>query len=199
MDRAKLAIIIVLVVGLYWECTRGAIRQPPGVLVAQDPQQFPLDSSERSIKYKDTVIDPLADYKVRGRVLGTERYWIDAVQFLAPVDVALGWGRMSDSAVLDQLHISQGNRFYFYEWKNDPPIPAAEIASHSANMHLIPSNAMIEKQIKKLRVGQVISLQGKLVRVNMKDGGEWKSSLAREDRGNGACEIMWVTSLFVED
>ncbi len=29
---------------------------------------------------------------------------------------------MSNDAVLAKLSISQGNRFYFYRWENEPPL-----------------------------------------------------------------------------
>jgi hypothetical protein len=75
---------------------------------------------------------------------------------LVPVDLAVGWGPMSDQAVLDQLTISQSARFFFYEYKGQPPIPREEIVSHATNLHLIPSTAAIAAQCKSLRAGELI-------------------------------------------
>jgi hypothetical protein len=83
---------------------------------------------------------------------------------LAPVDVAFGWGPMSDSAVLDRLSITQGNAFYFWSGSApDIPIPRRDIETHSANMHLVPADDAIEKRIVDARVGQIVRLSGYLV------------------------------------
>ena len=137
----------------------------------------------------------LADYIIEARVLAKEIYHLDRESELAPVDLALGWGSMSDSSVIEKLAISQSNRAYRYRWDELPPRPPAEIASHSANVHLIPASPMLEKQIKKLRVGQVIRISGLLVEAYAADGWRWRSSLSRDDVGFGACELIRVESL----
>jgi hypothetical protein len=38
---------------------------------------------------------------------------------------------------------------------------------------------------------------GYLVEVRGRDGFRWRSSLTREDTGNGACELVWVEKLDV--
>ena len=56
-----------------------------------------------------------------------------------PEDLALGWGRMSDSDVLAKIDITQSGRFYYWH-VDDFPIPRREIETSSANMHMIPSD-----------------------------------------------------------
>jgi hypothetical protein len=109
-----------------------------------------------------------------------------------PYDVALGWGPMSDQAVLDRLSITQGNRFFFYEWQDEPPIPEGDMARHAANNHLIAANPRIAATIRKLRAGQVVKLRGYLVNATKPDGFRWATSLTRSDSGNGACEVFYV-------
>jgi hypothetical protein len=43
--------------------------------------------------------------------------------------------------------------------------------------------------------GDLIDLRGTLVEIHQPNGGIWRSSLTREDSGNGACELVWVTDL----
>lgn len=141
-------------------------------------------------------ITPLARFRIDARVLSKETYRLDREADLAPVDLALGWGPMSDSAVLDKVRISQGNRFYF--WHVDTfPIPREAIVSHSANMHLIPADRRIEARLKDVRKGQIVSLSGYLVEASAPDGWHWRSSLSRTDSGAGACELVWVEDLAV--
>src|SRR6185437_4176759 len=79
----------------------------------------------------------------------TERYRFDAGAALVPEDFALGWGRMSDSAVLQQIDITQSARFYYWSVRQFP-IPRREIETHSANMHLIPADAGVRRALAHL-------------------------------------------------
>lgn len=141
----------------------------------------------------------VARYTVRARVLGTKRYWNGRGAELVPVDVALGWGAMSDSAVLDAMELSQSNRFFFYQWQGAPPIPADEIMKHAANNHVIAANADVARAVKALRTGQIAQLHGWLVDARGADGFAWATSRRRDDTGNGACELFYVESIAAVD
>jgi hypothetical protein len=150
--------------------------------------------SDRKIQIDDYMITPLADIEITARVLSRENYWMDREADLSPVDLALGWGRMSDPVVLDQISISQSSRWYY--WKTPKfPIPRKEIETHSANMHMIPANDYVHENLDQVRQGQHVRITGHLVRVDAKDGWFWKSSLTRNDTGNHACELVYVTEL----
>ncbi len=69
------------------------------------------------------------------------------------------------------------------------------IASHSANMHLIPANARVEATLRGLRSGNLVTLRGALVRAEGPNGFTWVSSLSRADTGDGACELVWVDAI----
>lgn len=171
------------------------VSHPAGVLVPEQPEQVLVAAEgRRPIKMKDSVAEPLATYKIRARVLSKQRYRFDHGAKVSPIDLALGWGPMSDTAVLDQLSISQDHRFYFLRWQQ-PPINEKDMMLNSANVHIIPANDYIKDQVLSLRIGQIVELRGSLVVVSGKDGGEWKSSLSREDSGAGACELMYVNQV----
>jgi hypothetical protein len=76
-------------------------------------------------------------------------------------------------------------------------VPRAEVERNSANMHMIPSTGEIKKRLKSLRRGSLIECRGYLVEVTAPGGWEWKSSLSRNDTGDGACEVVWVKELSV--
>ena len=139
-------------------------------------------------------IRTLASYDITARVLHKKRYWADPGSDLVPYDFAVGWGPMSDSAVLRQLSISQGNRFYFWEYPANLPIPEKQIICHSANMHLIPSSGAIWRALWWASRDDIIHLTGYLVEATYPKLSPWRSSLSRTDTGNGACELMWVQS-----
>ena len=188
----ELIVIGALLMGVYlW--TGREISRPAGVLVEEEPVQRQVYTA--SIREKNGYrIELLASFDIRGRVIGVETYRFDRAAQIAPVDLALGWGAMSDSAVLRHISFSQGGRFYSW-WAKDYPVPRTIIETHSANMHMIPANDGIERQLKSLRPGNLVHIKGFLVEVSNKEGLHWKSSLTRSDTGAGACELLWVESL----
>ena len=174
------------------------IRHAPGVLVSEVPLQTNIAAKPLG-QIGEWRVTAVAKYHLRGRVLGTKRYYNDPQADLVPVDVAIGWKKMSDQSVLDPLTISMSNRFYFYEWASEPPIPQDEIKMSSANNHVIAANEQVRKIIRSLRDGQILTMDGYLVNASGPEGRTWNSSLTREDTGNGACELFYVEGAQVVD
>jgi hypothetical protein len=170
-----------------------SVHTLPGVLVPEEPAQE-LCPAHEIARVKDYTITAVATYTIRARVLHTKHYWADGND-LVPYDIALGWGPMSDQAVLDHLDISQGNRFYFYEWRNMPPIPEKEINGHSSNNHLIAADSSIARVISDLYPGEIVTMKGYLVNISKPNGFHWNTSLSRADTGNGACEVFYVEGI----
>lgn len=174
-----------------WHRAHRPIAHAPGEIAPDVPLQQALDAPATPWHDGDYSIKPLARFSITARVLSRADYRFDREAGLAPIDLALGWGRMSDSTVLDKIDISQSGRFYY--WRvNKFPIPEREIIESSANMHLIPGNASIEREIKRTRDGDVVEFDGYLVEVDGANGFKWASSLTRSDSGAGACELVWV-------
>lgn len=174
-----------------------ARARPMGVLAADAPQQIDLAHGQ-PFAVKDFQITPLADFELTARVLSRADYRFDPAAALSPTDLALGWGRMSDSAVLDQLQIEQSSRWYTYRWgKDGPPIPPDEIIRSSSNMHMIPADQTVAATLRRVRPGDLVHLRGELIQAKRSDGDVWRSSLSRTDTGDGACEVVWVQSLDV--
>lgn len=194
--RWRWLLLALVLFGAWRYLTSSEVTAPPGSVAPKDPVQTET-SGMQSYALGDYTLKPLAKFDIEARVLSKETYSMGREAELSPLDLALGWGAMSDSLVLDKLSISQGGRFYHYQWENEPPIPAEQIATHSANMHLIPANSNVEKKIKKVRVGQVVHLVGHLVEASAADGWHWRSSLTRDDTGGGACELIRVESIGV--
>ena len=196
MGRWLLALGIVLTLA-YCVWGGGGIARPPGVLAPDDPiQENVADGPHWQRDGYD--IHALASFALDARVLAASRYRRDRESDLAPVDLALGWGPMSDTAVLDALSISQGARFYSYSWSSSPPIRPGEIARHSANMHMIPGDETVRASLLEARPGNLVHLKGWLIEAKAADGWHWRSSLSRGDTGGGACEVVLVEALSLE-
>jgi hypothetical protein len=69
-----------------------------------------------------------AGIESKREVLSKARYRTGRECEISPVDFALGWGCMSNQAVIDKLDISQGGRWYEYHWSNFPPVEYAASA-----------------------------------------------------------------------
>jgi hypothetical protein len=171
------------------------VRHGPGPVAPGRPAQQRIDGPP--FEHRGAQLFPRARFQIEARVLASERYFLDPMADLSPVDLALGWGPMSDEAVLDQLDISQGERFVFAIPRGPLPISQTLFQLTYSNFHVIPANAEIERALKALRRGEVVRLQGLLVDVERAGAARWKSSLARTDYGDGACEILFATQLAV--
>lgn len=199
MNRSRLLLVLLLLLaawgGLSWWQSR-PLQHPPGMLVTDAPQQLPLDGP-LSLPDDDAYrLTPRAHFDLSARVLSRADYRFDAGADLVPTDLALGWQQMSDSAVLDHIEISQANRFYFWSVRRFP-IPRRVIETESANMHLIPADAEVRRALKRVRVGDVITLDGYLVDARRGNGFVWRTSLTRDDTGAGACELVYVEQLSI--
>lgn len=193
----RLWALAVLVAAAWWMWVSFVpIRHPSGVLIPQEPEQLMLRGPQEQFSKRGWTLTPLAFYSIQARVLAKEHYSGDPSAKLVPYDVAVGWGPMSDTAVLDQMDIRQSYRFYRWQYWGASPVPEKDIVSHSANMHLIADNEDVRAAIAALRVGSLVAMRGYLVEARHPSGlAPWRSSLRRDDAGDGACEVMLVRSL----
>jgi hypothetical protein len=195
LERMRKFILVLLIAVVVWKIVSepGELHYGPGVMAAQAPQQSAprLDSVIEMDGYK---ITPLADFKITAKVLSRRDYRFGREADLSPVDFALGWGNMSDESVLQEIKISQSNRWYRWQVR-EFPIPKQEIQTHSANMHIIPKDRGLARVISNIRKGSVVTLTGQLVIVDGDKGWQWTSSLSREDIGAHACELFLVESV----
>jgi hypothetical protein len=189
------ALLAIVATIFGWNYLHRPITYPPGVLIASEPEQ--TATADEPITNGDFNLKPLAHFEINARVLHRKVYRWDHEAALVPVDLALGWGPMSDQRVLDQVTITQSMRFYWFEYKMPPPIAKEEIISHSTNVHVIPATEEIASRCESLRTGTLVHLSGDLVEASGPGIPSWRSSLSRTDTGNGACELMWVKELSI--
>jgi hypothetical protein len=185
--------------GWHWWTSERIVSHPPGILVATEPVQRDLDPPPH-FDARGHTLYARARYDITARVLRKEIYHVDGGADLAPVDLGVGWGPLSDTRVIDDLEFSQMGRFFYWHTKRGVELPVAAnmLITHAAQMHLIPASDALESRLKRLRPGQIVTISGYLVDVRGPAGFAWNTSLTRTDTGNGACEIVWVESLAVE-
>jgi len=193
MKKLFILLAVVLCWKFFW--ADETVVLGPGIKVVEAPIQIELNNAAE-IQYKGFQITPLAEFKLTGKILSRKDYSLGRESELSPTDLALGWGPMSDEAVLDNIDISQSGRWYRW-WVEDFPIPRNAIETNSANMHIVPANDLVASMLDLTKQGQIIELTGYLIRVDADDGWHWQSSLTRNDTGAQACELIYVESLHV--
>ena len=65
-------------------------------------------------------------------------------------------------------------------------------------MHLVAATKEVAEEIKNVRWGDIIHMEGYLINITGDDGWYWNSSLSRSDTGDGACELVWVEKFSIE-
>jgi len=145
----------------------------------------PIDQNQ-----KVSVLEP---FRGEFRILGSKEYHDDAQAKFSPIDYAVTRGLFTEPEIARQISINQYDRFL--NWKMArPPIPAQLATQLVSNMHIIPANPQIAKQIKHVKRGDLVRLKGELVEIKDKNL-VWTSSLTPTDTGDGACELFRVSSI----
>lgn len=72
-----------------------------------------------------------------------------------------------------------------------------QISEMSANTHIVAGNERVAGALEQIKKDDFISMQGYLISIENSNGKKWKSSTTRNDTGEGACELMWVTNIMI--
>ena len=142
---------------------------------------------------KGQSIEVLQPFKGDFRILGSKTYQDDAQAKFSPIDYAVSWGLFAEPEIARHITVNQYDRYL--NWKIDRlPVPAEQAMQMVSNMHIIPANPKIAKDIQKVKRGDLVRLKGELVEVKDQDL-VWTSSLTPTDTGDGACEVFRVSSI----
>lgn len=141
---------------------------------------------------KGFKLEGVAQFNLKAHILGIKEYKNDNKSAIAPMDMVAGWGLMSNPETLKFLRITQNNRQYHW-FSSSRHLLRQDIETNSANIHIIPANPDIKNLLLQSQPGQTVQLKGYLVNV-YGNSLQWKTSLTREDTGEGACEIFYIKS-----
>jgi hypothetical protein len=206
----KTLIIFTILVGIglaSYQLFNRAEYEPSAWVI--DPSREPVQTAAETnspIHYQDARLrleyQPLARYRIAARVLRKKKYKGDWSAQISPLDLALGWGQVAEDDIVKHLKINQMLRWYQYRFEGNCPVPGEYLAYHSSNHHIVSASVNLRKAFKRVHKGDVIEMEGYLIRVTGSYKGRsvnWSSSLTREDTGNHACELMYVEKLQVGD
>lgn len=167
---------------------------PEQALLSNEPEIF------LSGKNSHFTIRPRASYRIGAVVRSKKAYKYDQLSEISPYDLALVWGFLADEHFYKQVKIYQGGRRYFFRPRRGSQLSLEWIFLNSANHHIIPANENIRKGLSSVRTDDRVELEGLLVDVYANVKGNtfnWNTSLVRNDRGDGSCEIIYLKKLKV--
>jgi hypothetical protein len=141
---------------------------------------------------KTINIDMLYMYEITGRVSNIEKYNNNEIfSKISPLDVGISWGETANKYNHNKIKYSSiGDRKIYSSYDYDAVYNSFE----TSNNHLIPKNDKIKKYLSLIKRNDYIRIEGYLVNVSTNN---WytKSSTTRNDTGDGACEIIYVTNI----
>lgn len=162
-----------------------------------EPLQVNMDPSEIS-----PGVVALASFSAKVLVIRRKDYSAssrDALGVMSPTDLAVAWGIAAKDDVLSRVKITQSNRRYIWRYRNsDKDIPGVkDFTRYSGNWHMIPANEQVASYLKRVESGDIVRIEGDLVNVSFDNGIYYKTSLSRDDTGDGACEIIRARSIVI--
>ncbi|HOX22991.1 MAG TPA: hypothetical protein PLL10_05960, partial [Elusimicrobiales bacterium] len=152
-----------------------------------------------SIGGSDYLLEPLHSYEATAMVMGTSRNLISSIRDIIPFDLGLCWGQTLCSGEFRKVEFSSMLNHFYAQWPSGVRVKLSDMA----NSHIVPGSPQVLAKLKKLVPGDQIRLKGVLVNVRKYPFGqagrgrperELMSSTTREDKGDGACEIIYVAS-----
>ncbi|MEN1728142.1 MAG: hypothetical protein AAGJ52_06850 [Pseudomonadota bacterium] len=167
--------------------------------LAFEPRQSSVNDASFITEANDVryEVQPLYDYELTGLVVSFKRFtpgiglherWND---YINVADVCVVWGENASDIDLNQFDF-WNLEFTCYIQTRDMAAWQAFDQDALANNHLLTDNAYVQSVIDDLRVGDIVRLEGQLVEYGEPGRQKRGTSTTRTDRGNGACETIFV-------
>jgi len=170
-------------------------------LYIDPPTQQKTDMKPFDIKVDEEhyQIIPKYDYALEGIVVSTHHSdafldmaheeWRD---YLNIADLCVIWGENVKSGVYKEMDFRNGNWTCYFSWPNSE-VRQRFHEEQLSNNHLLTNDFDIKQNIMSVEPGDHIRMEGVLVDYNNTANGFYrKTSISRTDRGQGACETIFV-------
>lgn len=183
---------------------------PPGQLrqeLLAEPVQVPVDAPAftTSAGGTDYLVRPRYSYDISGLVVSMHRAdtWWDTVHlraddFINVVDLCVVWGKNATSGIYYEMNFFNTDVACDITPKSADAQRVFKMAQLSNN-HMVTEKPVLARMLGRIHVGDQVRLRGYLVDYGViRDGvpqGMRVSSSTRTDTGDGACEIIYVTSV----
>lgn len=147
------------------------------------------------------LVNPRFDYELTGMVVSfhnsfayndyAHKEWGD---YLNIMDMCVLWGSNLDGNLYKKFKFTNMNWTCFYKTGDDTAWHEFK-QNEISNNHLLVEDQAITKLARTIGVGDQIDIKGYLVDYSAANGFNRKTSVTREDTGQGACEVVYLTDL----
>jgi hypothetical protein len=162
-------------------------------------KEAPFNVTQEGVRYE---VSPLYSYDLKGLIVSYEhhdgnyslhRLWND---HLNVADICVLWG--------DNLQGPDLNTFKFWNGEFTCNFTTADQQSWEqfrpdkiSNNHLLAVDGLVRNTIEKVRIGDQVRIRGWLASYSNGQGFSRGTSISREDKGNGACETIYVQEMSI--
>ena len=195
---------IVIVISFLWLLVSFWNRNElPGSIdyvadIANEPRQTTTDRRSFEAVWDDVGyrINPEYDYDLVGMIVSfrhhdeNSRMHRLADDHLNMLDVCVVWGNNTSGAQLDKIDFWNGIFTCNVKTRDQAAWESFDMYQLSNN-HLISDDDFIRDQVRKVKVGDQVRIQGVLASYES-PGGRRGTSRTRTDTGDGACETIYV-------
>ncbi|MCB0413354.1 MAG: hypothetical protein KDD50_03415 [Bdellovibrionales bacterium] len=188
-----------------WQIHTPRISKQYNYEVNSDPTQESTKEKTFSFFYKahEYTVEPLYDYTLNGLVVSMNEFegsrgfvhslWEDDLNV---ADLCVVWGKNVNAEILNAFNFSNGS-FTCYFSTNNSQLFNQFNQEKLSNNHLLAVNEDIREKLVKLKIGDQIQIQGWLSKYSHSGGFKRGTSTTRTDKGDGACETIYVNSVNV--
>lgn len=163
----------------------------------KDDVPEPFEVTRKDVTY---TVTPLFGYELWGMIVSyhhsasfidiSHKLWND---HLNTKDVCAIWGKNVETGVYERMTFKNRDFTCFYRYP-DRETGALFTENCLSNNHLLPADPLVAKAVLEVRKGDQVRFKGWLVSYGQKGATYSRgSSTVRNDRGNGACEVVYVT------
>ena len=165
--------------------------------VQEAVDEVPFAVSAGGVNYQ---VEPLYEYELWGLVVSRHDVdsWRDYLHkrwndHLNVADLCVLWGTNIVDDNYNALDFSSGQFTCNFFTRSQAAFLAFDQTAISNN-HLLTDDAALAAAIRGARIGDQIHLRGRLARYSHNEGSGFSrgTSTVRTDKGNGACETIWV-------
>jgi len=163
----------------------------------EDGVPEPFEVTRKDVTY---TVTPLFSYELWGMIVSyhdsasfidvSHKLWND---YINVKDVCVIWGKNVETGVYERMTFRNRDFTCFYRY---PDRETGELFTENclSNNHLLPADPFVAAAVRKARKGDQVRFKGWLVSYGQKGAPYARgSSTVRTDRGNGACEVVYVT------
>ena len=169
-------------------------------MLAEEPTQTKTGEEPFTVVVSDVAyaVEPQYEYDLHGLVVSYEhhdgnrmlhRLWND---HLNAADLCVVWGTNATDIDLNAFEFWNGQFTCFFRTHDRTAWQRFDQTALSNN-HLITEDDYLRDLIAEVRIGDQIHLKGFLASYRHGNGYSRGTSTTRDDRGNGACETIYVT------